>query len=212
MTFHKKNGCTHCLLARWCSVKKNGCTHCLLGRYIFISWFFVVCWIFSKSIFLKNSFRNTIRVSNSLDPDQAEVFWGLILVQTVCKGFQQTTVSRYWVQWIWCRNGVWPVFLYMPTVILFCLFYIRIQAATQSKKGLYFILNSEINAYQKQIKVISITSEMIWYQSLVTDISLYFHCSVFWITSVFSIHLMQLTSKVQTPITFLFVNKNTKCG
>ena len=62
----------------------------------------------------------------------------------------------------------------------------------------YFILSSEINAYQKQIKVISITSEMIWYQSLVIDISLYFHCSVFWITSDFSIHLMQLTSKVQS--------------
>ena len=43
----------------------------------------------------------------------------------------------------------------------------------------YFISSSEINAYQKQIKVISITSEMIRYQSLVMDISLYFHCSVF---------------------------------
>ena len=32
--------------------------------------FFVVCWIFSKST-SKNSFRNTIRVSNNLDPDQA---------------------------------------------------------------------------------------------------------------------------------------------
>ena len=62
------------------------------------------------------------------------------------------------------------------------------------------------------IKVISITSEMIWYQSLVINISLYFHCSIFWITSDFSIHLMKLTSKVQTPITFLFVNKNIKCG
>ena len=60
-------------------------------------------------------------------------------------------------------------------------------------------------AYQKQIEVISMNSEMI----LVIDISLYFHCSVFWITSDFSIHLMQLTLKVQTPITFLFVNK---CG
>ena len=46
--------------------------------------------------------------------------------------------------------------------------------------------------------------------SLVIDISLYFHCSVFWITSDVFIHLMQLTSKVQTPITFLFVNKNIK--
>ena len=78
------------------------------------------------------------------------------------------------------------------------------------------MLSSESNAYQKQIKVIndriSIASEMIRYQSLVIDISLYFHCSIFWITSDFSIHLMQLTSKVQTPITFLFVNKNIKCG
>ena len=79
-------------------------------------------------------------------------------------------------------------------------------------RTLYFILSSEINAYLKQVKGLSITSEMILYQSLVIDISLYFHCSVFWITSDFSIHLMQLTSKVQTPITFLYVNKNIKCG
>ena len=65
---------------------------------------------------------------------------------------------------------------------------------------IYFIdvLNSEINAYQKQIKVTSITSEII----SVIDISLYFHCSIFWITSDFSIHLMQLTSKVHMPIAF----------
>ena len=30
--------------------------------------------ILSKSSFLKNSFRNTIRVSNSLDPDEAQHF------------------------------------------------------------------------------------------------------------------------------------------
>ena len=33
-------------------------------------------------------FRNTIRVSNSVDPD--DVMSGLIWVQTVCKGYQQT--------------------------------------------------------------------------------------------------------------------------
>ena len=32
--------------------------------------------IFSKSTFSKNSFRNTIRVSNSLDPDQARHYVG----------------------------------------------------------------------------------------------------------------------------------------
>ena len=32
--------------------------------------FVVVCWLFSKVTFSKNSFRNTIGVSNSLGPDQ----------------------------------------------------------------------------------------------------------------------------------------------
>ena len=51
--------------------------------------------------------------------------------------------------------------------------------------------------------MISITSDC--YQpifSLLIDIN-------FGITSDFSIHLMQLTSKIQTPITFLFVNKTS---
>ena len=54
---------------------------------------------------------------------------------------------------------------------------------------------------------------MILYQSLVIDISLYFHCNVFfWITSDFSIHLTHFTSELQTPITFFFVNENIMCG
>ena len=48
---------------------------------------------FSKSTFSKNSSRNTIRVSNSLDPDQAQQNIGLIWVQTVFKGYQQTTLG-----------------------------------------------------------------------------------------------------------------------
>ena len=46
--------------------------------------------IFSKSTFSKNSFRNTMRVSNSLDPDIPS---GLIWVQNVSKGYQQKTLS-----------------------------------------------------------------------------------------------------------------------
>ena len=37
---------------------------------------FVDCRFFSKSTFSKNSFTNTIRVSNSLDPDLARHFVG----------------------------------------------------------------------------------------------------------------------------------------
>ena len=33
-----------------------------------------------------------MRVSNSLDPDQDNILWVLLWVQTVCQGFQQTTL------------------------------------------------------------------------------------------------------------------------
>ena len=46
-------------------------THCLLGN---ITCFLVVSRFFSESTFSKNSFRNTTRVSNSLDPDEARHF------------------------------------------------------------------------------------------------------------------------------------------
>ena len=46
---------------------------CRMGNF---SCFFVVCCFFSKSTFSKNSFRNTITVSKSLDPDQARHFVG----------------------------------------------------------------------------------------------------------------------------------------
>ena len=52
--------------------------------------------MYKKSVVTK-SFRNTIRVSNSLDPDQTRRFVGLIWVQTVCKGYQlmtKVTTSR----------------------------------------------------------------------------------------------------------------------
>ena len=47
---------------------------------------------FSKSNFSKNSSRNIIKVSNSLDPDQDRWNFDLIWVQTVCKGNRQTTL------------------------------------------------------------------------------------------------------------------------
>ena len=36
--------------------------------------FIVGCWLFSKSTFSKSSFRNIIKVTNILDPDQAQNF------------------------------------------------------------------------------------------------------------------------------------------
>ena len=39
------------------------------------------------------SFRNTNRVSSSLDPDQARLCIGPDLVQTVCKGYQLVVLA-----------------------------------------------------------------------------------------------------------------------
>ena len=41
--------------------------------------------------FSQNSFRNSPKVSNSLDLDQVEKIVGLIWTQTVCKCYQQMT-------------------------------------------------------------------------------------------------------------------------
>ena len=47
--------------------------------------------IFKKT--LKETFRNTIRVTNSLDPGQAQNLLGVIWVHSVLKCYQQTTVN-----------------------------------------------------------------------------------------------------------------------
>ena len=48
-------------------------TLCMLGNFAF---FVVLDFCFLKLTFSKISFRNTIRMSNSLDPDQARLFVG----------------------------------------------------------------------------------------------------------------------------------------
>ena len=52
---------------------------------------FVVCGFFSELAFLKISFRNTIRVTNSLDPDHDLHFVDLDLGPNCIQSYQQTT-------------------------------------------------------------------------------------------------------------------------
>ena len=47
---------------------------------------------FKINFFTKNSFRNTFRVSNRFDPDQAKHLSDLFWVLSVCKGYKQTTL------------------------------------------------------------------------------------------------------------------------
>ena len=70
-------------------------THCLLGNFCCI---FVICWSFWKSTFKKNSFRNTIRVSNSLDPDQAQRFVGPDLDKNYFQTLWADSTSRQHAQ------------------------------------------------------------------------------------------------------------------
>ena len=88
-------------------------TQSFINRAIFHAFFCLL--IFFKLNLFQNSYMNTTRVSNSFDPDQARLaadfkrgresieddgqsgrLSGLILVQTVCKGYQQMTLTyRY---------------------------------------------------------------------------------------------------------------------
>ena len=64
---------------------------------------FVVCWFFSKSMFSKNSFRNTIWVSNRLDPYQARHFVGPDLDPICLQRLwtDDTLARRQWVKATW---------------------------------------------------------------------------------------------------------------
>ena len=68
---------------------KNKIILCMLGNF---SCFCCHLPTFSKINFFKKSFRNTIRVSNNLNPDQDQhlSMSVLIWVQTACKDYQQT--------------------------------------------------------------------------------------------------------------------------
>ena len=65
-------------------------------QIIFACWVILHAFLSSMDFFFyltfpkRKFFRNIIRVSNSLNPDQARRFVGPDLVQTVCKGYQQT--------------------------------------------------------------------------------------------------------------------------
>ena len=61
---------------------------------LFAYWVILQIFLLSTDFFIKiniskNSLRNTIRVSNILDPDQADILLGLIWVQTFCNSYQQ---------------------------------------------------------------------------------------------------------------------------
>ena len=70
---------------------------CLLGYLCFFS---VCCFFFSKSTFLNNYFRTTIRVSNSLHQEQARHFFGPDLCSNCLLRLSADDTSRQRVQFM----------------------------------------------------------------------------------------------------------------
>ena len=72
-------------------------TLCMLGN--FHDFFYLSAYIFSN-LFPK-ILSGLPSVSKSLGPDQARFLSVWILVQTVCKGYQQTTLLDKELKWAW---------------------------------------------------------------------------------------------------------------
>ena len=70
-------------------------THFILGHFFM---FFCRLLIFFKSSFSKNSYKNTIRVSNSLGPDQAQHFVGPDLGPNCLQFFFKITFFKKFFQ------------------------------------------------------------------------------------------------------------------
>ena len=67
------------------------------------SCFFVVCYYFQNQI-SNRYFRNTIKVSNSLDPGQARFLSGLVWVQIVCKMLSADGIWKQRVKHFTCLS------------------------------------------------------------------------------------------------------------
>ena len=63
------------------------------------------CFLSYADCFRKSSFRNTIKVSKSLDPDQARHFVGPDLGPNFLKYYQQTTLVDKGLQQAWFWKG-----------------------------------------------------------------------------------------------------------
>ena len=87
---------THCNMTKKLTVLKfmhtNQLTLCMLDNF---SLFFVFCRFFQKSFFLKVSFRNTIKVSNSLECHQLAILFSIN--KPYCISFI-ITILLTWVQ------------------------------------------------------------------------------------------------------------------
>ena len=85
---------------------------------------------FSKSIFPKSSFRNTIRVPNILDPDQARHFVRLDLGPNCLQRLSADDTSRQRVNTISQNNGMYKFVISWNTTSQIQLWFIKVTEHT----------------------------------------------------------------------------------
>ena len=93
----------------------------MLGNF---SWFFVICWLVSKSTFSKHFFFAMPSVSNSLDPDQAQHFVGPDLgpkyLQMLSAEDTRIAIFIPWSHcWIWIKLYHKEQLTYLNVYIIF---------------------------------------------------------------------------------------------
>ena len=77
----------------------------------------VICWLFSKCTFSKNSFRNTISESNCLDPDQDSPDLGPNCLQRLSADDKSPQARKQltifiWIQTAWHSDGYDPCLIF----------------------------------------------------------------------------------------------------
>ena len=99
----------HTLINHCSSIKKNfsyifsfNALHAVLFSIVL-----VCCWFFSKLAFWKNSFRNTIKVSTSFNPDQIRHFVGSDLCPNSLQKYSEDNTSEQRVNYKTIHCGYW---------------------------------------------------------------------------------------------------------
>ena len=129
---------------------------------------------------------------------QRTIYWPFQNCKQLCSITNTLLYIKCSIRWplIKCYISLEPLTFRFKQAILSISFYAP--DGTRLNSSIYFILGSEINTYQKQIKVISFTSEM-----------LYFHCCVFGLPLTFFHSLNAFHFRTSNAHNFLICEQKT---
>ena len=189
----------------------------MLGR---IAYFMSSAAFFWKLFVQKNIHRNTIRVTNSLDPDQAQHIVGPDLgpkFQTVCKGHQQTTqagkerqvntfrvLRQILITFLQRLVRLWKYFQFYP--ISYYLWYILLAAVLIFATRYYLMYHKTLKSF-RLLKFFLVAFDCLFYILMFIFLLLFFS-----LTLKFSTHTSASYSSVSihTSAPFSSVSTHTR--